>query len=244
MNSRTFIFAHRGASGDAPENTMAAFRLAMEQGADGIELDIQMTRDRELVVIHDETLDRTTNGHGLVAHHTSAEIIRLDASHSFTTYKGEPVPLLTEVLELLAPTNLQLNIELKNGIILYEGMEEKAIALVKKYGMEDRVIFSSFNHYSLVKLAGLAPEIERAILYHEGLYEPWNYAATVQANGLHPIYLSVYPEIVEGTHHAGMKIRPYTVNAEKDLRRMIALGVDAVITNYPALMKSILEERA
>ncbi|MCL6457692.1 MAG: glycerophosphodiester phosphodiesterase [Gorillibacterium sp.] len=239
---KSLIYAHRGASGDAPENTMAAFRLAVQQGADGIELDIQMSRDGQLVVIHDESLDRTTNGKGLVTHYTSAELQRLDASHRFEQYRGESLPLLQEVLAYLAPTSLELNIELKNGLILYEGMEEKAIRLVKEYAMENRVVFSSFNHYSLVKLASLAPEIERGILYGEGLYEPWNYAGSIQALALHAHYYSVYPEIVAGAHAAGSKIRPWTVNEDADLRRMIALGVDAVITNYPARMKAIQEE--
>ncbi|MBC8078723.1 MAG: glycerophosphodiester phosphodiesterase [Gorillibacterium sp.] len=241
---KSLIYAHRGASGDAPENTMAAFRLAVQQGAEGIELDIQMSQDGELVVIHDESLDRTTNGSGLVAHHRVAELKRLDASNRFPEYRGESIPLLQEVLEYLAPTSLELNIELKNGIILYEGMEEKVIRLVKEYAMENRIVFSSFNHYTLVKLARLAPDIERGILYGEGLYEPWKYATSIKAAALHAHYFAVHPEIVAGAHAAGVKIRPWTVNEDADIRRMIAMGVDAVITNYPARMKAIREQMA
>jgi len=239
---RTKIFAHRGAAGEAPENTMAAFRLAVVQGADGIELDIQMSRDGELVVIHDETLERTTNGTGLVVQHTAAELRELDASRSMPDYPREKLPFLREVLEFLQPTGLELNIELKNGIVLYEGMEEKAIALVREFGMEGRVIFSSFNHYSLVKLADLAPGIERGVLYTDGLYEPWSYARLVGADALHPHFYCVYPEIVQGAHAAGVKVRPYTVDAIADMRRMLACGVDAIITNYPARLKAVMEE--
>ncbi|WP_058304554.1 glycerophosphodiester phosphodiesterase [Gorillibacterium timonense] len=242
MEQHTKIFAHRGAAGNAPENTMAAFRLAVEQGADGIELDIQMSKDGELIVIHDETLDRTTDGTGLVVARTAAELRELNAAKQMPEYPVERLPFLREVLEFLQPTALELNIELKNGIILYEGMEEKVIALVREYGMESRVIFSSFNHYSLVKLADLAPDIERGILYTAGLYEPWNYARLMGASALHPYFYSVYPEIVQGAHAAGVKVRPYTVDEEAVMKRMLACGVDGIITNYPARLKRVMEE--
>nr|WP_279537976.1 glycerophosphodiester phosphodiesterase [Paenibacillus turpanensis] len=238
------IYAHRGASGDAPENTMAAFRLALEQGAEGIELDIHQTKDGQLVVIHDETLERTTNGSGLITSLTYDEIRSVDASFHFESYRGEHVPLLSEVLDLLSNTQIELNIELKNGIIRYEGMEERVIRLVREYGMENRVVFSSFNHYSVVDLIQAVPDMDCALLYTAGLYHPWKYANSLGARSLHPLFYSVDPEMVQGAHDAGLKVRPYTVNEEKDIRAMIANGVDAVITNYPSLMKQILTEQS
>lgn len=238
---KPLIYAHRGASGEAPENTIAAFRLAVEQGAEGIELDVQVSADGQLFVIHDETLDRTTNGSGLVVRHTADELKTLDASFKFPAYRGESLPLLSEVLAFLEPTKLELNIELKNSVIFYEELEEKAIRLVREHAMDRRVIFSSFNHYSVAKLTRIAPDIESAILYTAGLYEPWDYAAKVGAKALHPLFYSAVPEIVDGAHRAGLKVRPYTVNEPDDIRRMIDAGVDAVITNYPARMKAILE---
>lgn len=237
------IIAHRGASERAPENTMTAFRFALDEGADGIELDVQRTADRQLVVIHDETVDRTTDGKGPVASHTWRELKSLNASASFGNGQGrEEIPLLEEVLSWLAPTRLILNIELKNGIYPYEGMEEEVVGMVRSYQLTDRVIFSSFNHYSLVLLKRLAPEIETAILYMAGLYEPWQYAKGIGADGLHPLFYSAVPPIVEGTQSAGLKIRPWTVNHDEDLRRMIHLGVDAVITNLPGKMKRLVEK--
>lgn len=233
------IYAHRGASGDAPENTMAAFHLAARQGAQGIELDIQMTLDGQLVCIHDETLERTTTGTGFVACHTYEELKRFDASYTFPDYRGEPVPLLSEVLDFLVQGSMELNIELKNNLVPYEGMEQKAIRLVRDYGMVRRVTFSSFNHYSVAKLAGMAPDIATGILYDSNLYEPWNYAASVGAAALHPAFHTVSKDIVDGAHRAGMKVRPYTLNKEADLRLMLELGVDAVITNYPARAKQL-----
>lgn len=243
MAARTnpLIYAHRGSSGEAPENTMAAFRLALEQGAQGIELDVQLTADGRLVVIHDETLDRTTSGSGLVVRHTYNQLRGLDASYNFPAYAGEPLPLLEEVLTLLSGTEVELNIELKNGVIPYEGLEEAAVRLIHEYGMERQVIFSSFNHYSMAKLARMAPEMDCAILYVAGLYEPWAYAKPLGVRSLHPLFYGAVPEIVQGAHQAGMKVRPYTVDEEADIRQMIRVGVDAVITNYPARMKHILE---
>ncbi len=236
------IIAHRGASADAPENTMAAFRLAIVQHAEGIELDIQMSKDGKLVVIHDENLQRTTDRKGAVAELNYEEIRRADASNGFARYRGEPVPLLEEVMELIAPTELMLNIELKNGIIRYEGMEQKVVQMVREFGMERRVVYSSFNHYSMIETAKLAPQTESALLYASGLYEPWKYALQIGAGGLHPQFLSIDKEIVRRSQEAGIKVRPYTVNKEKDMRTMISYGVDAVITNYPLRMKRILSE--
>lgn len=233
------IYAHRGASGHAPENTMAAFRLAVQEGAGGIELDVQLSADKQVVVIHDETLDRTTDGTGAVGSLTWEELRRLDASFGQEAYRGEGIPLLSQVLELLASTQLELNIELKNGIVPYDGMEEAVVRLVRQYGMEKRIVLSSFNHYSIARLAGMAPDMEMAVLYSDGLYRPWEYAAFVGARSLHPHYLAVTPEIVMNARMAGVKVRPWTVNSDDDYRRMAAAGVDAVITNYPGRFKAM-----
>lgn len=234
------IYAHRGASGDAPENTMAAFRLALEQGADGIELDVQMTSDGQLAVIHDETLERTTNGEGWLSAMTYDQLRRLDASSTFPAYRGEPIPLLSEVLELVRPTGIELNIELKNSILPYPGMEEAAIRLVKEYGLETRTVFSSFNHYSVAKLVRLEPGIEAAILY-EGIYRPAEYAATVGARALHPHRFSVTPEIVREAHLDSLKVRPWTANTPAEWSPLVEAGADAIITNYPARLRAWLE---
>jgi glycerophosphoryl diester phosphodiesterase len=231
------IFAHRGSSAEAPENTISAFKLAIEQGADGIELDVQLTSDGQPVCIHDEMLDRTTNGKGLVFHYSYDQISKLDAGYKFEQYRGEPVPLLSQVMELLAPTNLLLNIELKNNILTYEGMERKVVELVRTYQMQSRVNISSFNHYSLVEVHRLAPEIETAILYDSSLYKPWNYAESIGAKSLHPQFYSITEEIIKGAHAAKMQVRPYTVDDVHVAKSFAAMGVDAVFTNVPRLMK-------
>ncbi|KJD52754.1 hypothetical protein UZ38_36085, partial [Bacillus amyloliquefaciens] len=137
----TKIFAHRGASGTFPENTMAAFKQAAAIGADGIELDVQMAKDGRLVVIHDEKLDRTTSLKGYVKDLTYKEIKRGDASHRFSEKIGSvPVPTLEEVFEWAADAEFLLNVELKNSIIRYEGMEEKVMSMIEAYGLQDRII--------------------------------------------------------------------------------------------------------
>ncbi|WP_245237043.1 glycerophosphodiester phosphodiesterase family protein, partial [Paenibacillus ihuae] len=170
MNS-IINFAHRGASAVCPENTMAAFRKSLELGATGIETDVQMSSDGGLVLIHDESLNRTAGAEGYVKDRTLSQLLELNAGSWFgPEFKDERLPTLEELLDLLQKRDTVLNIELKNGIFMYPGMEEKVIAAVRDYGMSERVVLSSFNHYSLAYCKSLAPEIRTGILYGEGLY--------------------------------------------------------------------------
>ena len=146
------VWGHRGASGVAPENTLPAFDLARRMGADGVELDVQLSADGRLVVIHDETLDRTTTGSGPVAARTLDELRTLDAGRGLAGYAGARIPTLDEVFELFAGTPVVVNVELKNSVVAYPGLEEKVLALVAAAGMADRVLLSTFNHLSLVRL--------------------------------------------------------------------------------------------
>lgn len=235
------IFAHRGSSAEAPENTMAAFRLAVEQGADGLELDIHMSRDGHLVVIHDETLQRTTRARGLVVQRTAAELARTDAGKRFPAYKGEPVPRLEEVLELAKDEGLLVNIELKIGRMPYFCMEEEAIKQVRRFRLEQQAIFSSFERAQLVRLKTLAPDIETAVLYRRMLPAPVEYACSLGASALHPHYQIVTPEMVAAAHRSGLAVRPYTVDKQRNMRWLAELGVDALITNVPAKMRRVWE---
>ncbi|NRU22051.1 glycerophosphoryl diester phosphodiesterase [Clostridium beijerinckii] len=164
----TKIWAHRGASEYAPENTLEAFELAVAQGADGVELDVQLTKDGELVVIHDETIDRTSNGRGNVIEYTLKELKNFNFNCSNPNYVYAEIPTLKEVYELLKPTNLIINVELKTGIIFYEGIEEKVLKLSKDMDFEDRVIYSSFNHYTIKKIKELNNKARTGLLYCDG----------------------------------------------------------------------------
>jgi glycerophosphoryl diester phosphodiesterase len=231
----TLIFAHRGFASAYPENTMKAFAQAAIAGADGLELDVQMTKDGELVVIHDEKVDRTTDGKGFVKDFNLKDLRKLDAGYNHPAMeKKEPIPLLEEVLEWLAEKNLICNIELKNSVIPYEGMEEKVISLVRKYMLSDRIILSSFNHYSIVYSYRHAPDIEIAPLLSEGLYMPWIYAESIRAKGFHPHYRAATNEIIKAAIDFGIDVRPYTVNKEAELERLFKVNCSAVITDDPA----------
>ncbi|WP_419465953.1 glycerophosphodiester phosphodiesterase [Bacillus spongiae] len=237
----TKIFAHRGASGEYPENSMLAFQAAEEAGADGIELDVQLSKDGEVVIIHDETLNRTTNGSGWVKDHTFQQLSRLNANAKYRRMKA-PLPSLQELLEWLTSNSLICNIELKNGVILYPQLEEKVIELVQRYSLQDRIIISSFNHYSIVKCYSLAPSIEIAPLYNMRLYMPWVYAKSIRAKGIHPKLRAAPPEIIKAAMEEGIEVRPYTVNKERDMRKLIKLNCSAFFTDYPKRAKVLVEE--
>lgn len=227
----TQIFAHRGYSSAFAENTMSAFIAAQKAGADGLELDVQLTKDGEVVVIHDEKLDRTTSGKGFVKNFTFKEIRKLNANKKGVN--KEPIPSLIEVLEWMQSNQLVCNIELKNNLFPYEGMEEKVIHLVRRFNLSNRIIISSFNHYSIVLSYRSAPEIETAPLFNERIYMPWVYAQSIRAQGIHPKLASVTDEIIKGAIENGIAVRPYTVNKDTDMQRLYKLNCTSVITDDP-----------
>ncbi|MEH7111841.1 glycerophosphodiester phosphodiesterase [Neobacillus niacini] len=227
----TQIFAHRGYSAAYAENTMSAFIEAEKAGADGLELDVQVTKDGEVVVIHDEKVDRTTSGSGYVKNLTFKEIRMFNANKKGE--KKELIPSLVEVLEWMQTNRLICNIELKNGIFPYEGMEEKVIQLVRKYDLSNRIIISSFNHYSIVLSYRMAPEIETAPLFNERIYMPWVYAQSIRAQGIHPKLSSITEEIIENSLKNGIAVRPYTVNKDADIVKLLKINCSALITDDP-----------
>ena len=231
----TKIFGHRGASGQAPENTLEAFKLAQEQGADGIELDVQLTKDGEVVVIHDETIDRTSTGKGAVRDYTLEELRKFSFHNHMEAYRGAKIPTLKEVLELVKPGKMEVNIELKTGIFWYPQIEEKTMKIVKETGMENRVIYSSFNHYSIQKIRKLDETAETAYLYSDVFLDVEKYAEKTGVCGLHPSVYHLYmADFLEKYKASGLKVRVWTVNREEDMEKFIEAGLEGVITNYPA----------
>lgn len=230
----TKIFAHRGASGYAPENTLPAFAMAEQQGADGIELDVQLTKDGEVVVIHDEKIDRTGTDRGYVRNYTLQELKNLSFHNQMERYRGVKIPTLREVLELVKPGKMQVNIELKTGIFWYPEIEEKTMKIVKDAGMEERVIYSSFNHYSVQKIRSLDEQAETAYLFGDVICDVEKYAEKTSVNGLHPAVYHLYmSDFMERYRNSGLKVRVWTVNREIDMKKFIEAELEAVITNYP-----------
>jgi glycerophosphoryl diester phosphodiesterase len=227
------IWGHRGAYSSAPENTLVAFQLAAQMGADGVELDIQLTKDGEIVVIHDETVDRTSNGQGWVKDFTLSEIKKLNFNkRGITKPLHMEVPTLAEVLELLSPTGLTINIELKTGVIYYEDIESRALKLTEKYDMSGRIVWSSFNHYSVQKIKQLEPSSKTALLCGGEIWVTGEQCEKVGVEALHPsVHMLRHPSLAEDCHKRGVLIRPWTVNSEDDLLLARDLGVDTVIVN-------------
>jgi glycerophosphoryl diester phosphodiesterase len=220
---------------------MAAFKKALEQGATGIETDVQMTKDGQLVLIHDEGLLRTTGHDALVQEVTLAEVQALDAGSWYSpTYRGEQVPTLVQLFELVKQTGTIINVELKNSIIFYEGLEQKVIECIRQYDMTERVIISSFNHYSLVAFHKLAPEVKTGVLYMEGLYQPWQYAQNLGAQALHAHKEAVTKAWVTEAKAHGIVYYPFTVNDPEEMKKLIAFGVAGIITDYPDRLTELL----
>lgn len=230
----TKIWAHRGASATAPENTIEAFELAVAMGADGVELDVQRTLDGQLVVIHDETIDRTSTGTGAVVGQTLEQLRQHDYANGMPGFADVQLPLLGDVLDLLAPTPLVVNVELKTSIELYPGIEAEALDVVAAAGMADRVIYSSFNHYTLAALRDRVPRERIGLLFSNAIVEPWAYATQFGAGALHPgLHLLQLPGYVERAHEAGLRVHTWTVDDPSHMRLVQTLGVDALITNHP-----------
>ncbi len=248
MHRLPLNIAHRGASSLAPENTMAAFYKAIEVGAQGIELDVQLSKDGIPVIIHDEILQRTTSGTGFVKGYTLAELKQLDAGTSFSTeFAGERIPTLEEALQLAQKYNLFLNVELKNGVVLYPGIEQIVADMIRTYRYEANTIVSSFNHYSLLEMKKIAPQIKTGVLYMSALVDPWKYAAKLGAQALHPFYITLInqsEEQIQRLRDSGLMINPFTVDQEAEMLALIRMGVDGIITNFPQRLNDLLRKVA
>ncbi|CAB1255215.1 glycerophosphodiester phosphodiesterase [Clostridium sp. MT-14] len=232
---KTLNIAHRGFSGMYPENTMQAFRKAVETGADGIETDLHITKDGAIVLCHDETIDRTTDGTGFIKDYTCRELMKFNAGH------GERIPSLDELLDYMKDKNLLLNLELKNDIVHYKDLEKYTIDKIHQYGLEKNVIISSFNHYSMQKVKEYDSSIKTGLLYGLPIHKPGEYARRIGADALHPLFsLIMDKDIIGDIKENGILINTYTVNKESDMKKLIHLGVDGIITNYPNVLKKLI----
>lgn len=237
------IYAHRGASGTRPENTLAAFEKAAGLAIHGVELDVHLSKDGELVVIHDETIDRTSNGVGYVKDLTLAELRAYDYGSWFNDeFAGETIPTLAEVLEIFQLTTHHVNIELKSDIFPYEGMGEKVLYLVEKMGMADRLVISSFDHEAVRHFKKIAPHIEVAILTMDVLVDVYDYARVVPAEALHIYLPSAHRKTTKEALLKGAIIRVFTVNKDEYAHALKKLGVHAIFTDFPERMKLVFEE--
>ena len=262
----TKIWAHRGSSGFAPENTLPAFEVAKALDIDGIELDVQMTKDGELVVIHDETINRTSDGKGYVKDFTLEQLRKFNFGKNKSAFGFVSIPTLKEVYELFKDTDYVINVELKTGVVPYDGsdvtvgrmdtktgmrdsvpdkrcIEEKVHELTVEMRMEERVIYSSFNHASVLKMQQYVTKERTAFLFCDGWLEVADYGQKYGVDAMHPDM--TYPSLekmVEECHQKGMKVHVWTVNDEASAMQLHHMGVDAIITNHPGKMRELFYE--
>lgn len=239
------IIAHRGASRYAPENTLPAFRKALQMGAGGIEFDVHLTRDMQPVIIHDASLKRTTNGKGYVYDYPLSELQTLDAGAWFgPKFKKTRIPSLQHVLakiSLLKHPPL-VNIELKNILFPYPGLEQKVLRLIHRYRLGDCCVISSFNLRSLSAVRKLDPKIKLAVLYPAGTETPWNAAERLRATAIHSPYSGTSPELIQKAHEKGFAVVPFTVDNRHAVKRLFDWKADGVITNDPQAALAAVED--
>ena len=236
--------AHRGASAAAPPNTLAAFEKAVELGADGIEFDVHLSADGVPVIIHNFTVDGTTDGSGRVADMTLAQLKQLDAGFHFDpAFAGERIPTLEEVLETVG-SRLLLNIELKTTSLRDNGLESVVIAQVEQHDLDESVLFSSFNPLSLRRTKRIASHIPVGLLYAPDLPLPlrraW-LAPMVPHEARHPEHTMVDAHYMTWARRRGYRVNTWTVDNPDEMRRLIGLGVDGIITNVPDVLRTVLE---
>lgn len=245
--SRPQIFAHRGAKTVAPENTLPAFERALVMGVDGIELDVHCSKDGHLVVIHDESLERTTSGTGKVGDYTVAQLAKIDAgSHFGPAFTGVGIPTLDEVFDLVG-NRCRVNVELKSEDPNGGDQAEPLIAMIKSRKLYDQVIVSSFNPPSLIKMRALAPTIRLGLLYYlpmpTWLRTAW-FSPIIRPEAIHPEHILIDAELMAWAKATGCAVNTWTVNDVTEARRLAALGVDVIMSDVPDQIMTALASGA
>jgi glycerophosphoryl diester phosphodiesterase len=239
------IFAHRGASAHAPENTLAAFELALAQGADAIELDVKLSSDGQVVVHHDATVDRTTNGHGRVKDLPLAELKSFDAGSRFANqFNGEKIPTLDEVFETVGKRTF-INVELTNYTTPGDELVETVCMLVKKHKLQKHILFSSFFASNLSKARSYLPDVPRGLLASPSLLGTWarSFGFTFgKYQALHPYVKDMNQQQVARVHRLDRRVHVWTVNDEQDMRRLFGWRVDGIFTDDPQLAVRVRAE--
>lgn len=238
---RPLVMGHRGAMGHAPENTMASFKLAHRMGVDAIELDVHLSRDGVLVVHHDETLDRTTDGHGELAELTFEQLQQLDAGTHFSQdFAGERIPTLEEVLAWARPLSLPVVIEFKRNLNA-AAIVQAAIDLIDRLKAADDVAFISFDHFVPAGLKQARPTWCTGVLYAARPVDPVHLATSAGADGLLPNFFFVDQEMVAAAHAAGKWVGCWAPSTERELGYTLMQGVDMIGTNYPDRLHAMLQ---
>lgn len=240
---RPLLIGHRGSPVHAPENTLASFEIAAAQGADAIEFDVKLSADGEVIILHDLTVNRTTDGKGRVARLTLSALQQLDAGAWFSKqFAGERIPTLESVCAVLGQ-RLYLNIELTNYATPFDALVRKVTNIVQKYHLQDRVLLSSFFPHNLALAQRLLPETPCALLTWPGWKGHWMTSLALRSRrywAIHPHRSQVTPTLVQQAHAAGKRVHVWTVNEENDIRCMADWGVDAIFTDDVQRARQVL----
>ncbi|MBI3087674.1 MAG: glycerophosphodiester phosphodiesterase [Candidatus Omnitrophica bacterium] len=233
------VIAHRGASAEAPEGTRAAIRLALRYRADMIELDVQMTRDRRLVIFHDDRLERTTDGRGRLGMRRYAELARLEAGAWFAPrFSGERILLASQALSLIPPPR-RINLELKRTA-RRRALIRQLVRRVRGTRTAGRVLISSFDAGLLGRVKAAAPRLARALLCRDRPRRALRRAIRLQCRAFHPHVSLVSPSLVADAHAAGLRVHAWTVDDPQEARRLARMGIDGLFTNVPARIRAAL----
>lgn len=243
---KPILLAHRGFSGEYPENSPIAFEAAVQKTAcDGFESDVHITKDGKLVIFHDATLERTSNGTGYLKDYTYDELMQLDiGSWKAPEFAGQHIWTFDQLLDFCHDTHMLLNMELKNYEVFYEGLEQMVIDAVCAHKMQDEVFVSSFNHISMQHFKNLNGDIKTGLLYDKPFLDIDKYIERSNADNMHPRYmlLQYQPELVDLYHSRGMNVNTWTVNEVSDMRDMMERGVDSIISNHPDVLCRVAEK--
>lgn len=243
-HGRAWVIGHRGAMDYCPENTRVAFDRAVDLGADWVELDVHLTRDGALAVIHDDSVDRTTNGHGLVNEFSLAELQRLDAGVKFgPQFAGQTIPSLDEVLDWARMRKTHLDIEIKNGPTYYDGIEEAVVTSVDRARMTEEVIIISFDHHAVRRIKALDSRLTTGVLFSA---RPTDggvaLARAAGANAVLPHWAFVTPRDVDAAHAADLAVAPWASSDPAVLTKLLKAGVDAIATNAPDVLRTLVDD--
>ena len=218
---------------------------AEKTNVDGIESDVHISKDGKLVIFHDASVERTSNGTGFIKDMTYDELLALDiGAWKSPEFAGQRIWTLGQLLDFCRETRLLLNLELKNYEVFYDGLEQRVIDEICARGMQEQVFVSSFNHISMQRFKELCPEIDTGLLYDKPLLDMEHYLLRSNADNMHPRYmlLQYQPELMELFHGRGMKVNTWTVNDEENMKDMIARGVDCIISNHPDVLCRVADE--
>jgi len=238
------VIAHRGGREWAPENSMSAFKKSVAAGVDGIEFDIQRCKSGQLVVCHDEDIDRTANGTGLIKDMTLSELQMFDLGPKFGAgFEHERIPALVDLLKMV-DGKLETNIEIKNSPVGYPGIEEDLLKLLVDYPYPDKVVISSFDHNCLQRISARTHKYRLALLMDCLIYDLPGYAKKVGTQNWHPEFGGLREDSVKAAHDAGLTVNAWTVNGEKNWQAAKDMKLDGIITDDPEGLQRFLQKNS